>query len=122
MQGYFFILATLIFSIYSQTVIKWKSHLLLDLPSDFVGKSVHVFFVLINPWVISSILATLFAGISWMFVMSKFDVGFAYPVMSLNIVLMMWVGVFIFSEPISTFRIVGTMLIFLGLVIVYKGQ
>ncbi|MCG9679275.1 EamA family transporter [Vibrio sp. Isolate24] len=122
MQQYFFIFSTLAFSVYSQTVIKWKSQLLINMPSDTFGKVVHMFWVLLNPWVISSIVATFFAGISWMMVMSKFDIGFAYPFMSLNIIIMMWVGFVVFNEPIDIYRILGTALICLGLIVIYKGE
>jgi drug/metabolite transporter (DMT)-like permease len=85
-------------------------------------KVVYLFLFFINPWVLSSVIATFFAGLSWIFVMSRFDIGFAYPFICLNMIVMMWVGVLLFGEPITISRVIGTLIICIGLTVVYKGE
>jgi len=49
--------------------------------------------------------------------MTKFQLNYAYPFMSLNFVFVFALSAFIFNEPISLPRIIGLGLIVLGVII-----
>ncbi|MGR6832885.1 hypothetical protein [Aliivibrio wodanis] len=119
--NYIYIIATIIFTVYSQIIIKWKSELLINLPDNYFDKALSIFFVLINPWIISSIIATLLAGVSWMLVMSKFEISFAYPFISINFLLMLIVGVFIFGEPLTVSKVIGSVIVMFGLIVLARN-
>lgn len=74
-----YILATVFFTVYSQLVMRSEVVKAGLLPPDVIGKMIFVGQLFLNPWVLSSILATLLAGISWMLTMSCFEISYAYP-------------------------------------------
>jgi multidrug transporter EmrE-like cation transporter len=87
------------------------------LPTDLLGKVYFVGHLFLNPWVISGIFATLLAGISWMLAMSRFEISYAYPWISLNFLLMLIFGVVLFDESFSLSKLFGTLLIVAGIAV-----
>lgn len=116
-----YIFATIFFTVYSQLVMRWKVGLAGALPSDFWGKAFFIGQLLVNPWVISAVIATLLAGISWMLTMSKFHLGYAFPFVSLNYLLVLLASAFLFQEPVGLAKIIGIAFVIVGLVIVGRG-
>jgi len=106
---------------YSQLVIKWQVNNAGELPLDHFGKLKFLLILLLNPWVISAILATLGAGLSWMLAMSKFDLSYAYPFLSLVYAFMMVASVVFFNESLTMNKIIGVFFIMIGIVILTKG-
>ncbi|WP_327785061.1 hypothetical protein [Vibrio crassostreae] len=121
-SSHIYIFSMIFFTVYSQLIIKWKSSLLNDLPIDNLDKIIFIIKVLLNPWIISSITATLFAGISWMLAMSKFEIGYAYPWISLNFVLMLLFGVLLFGEQLTISKVIGTVIIIFGITILVSDK
>ncbi|MDE1327132.1 EamA family transporter [Vibrio aestuarianus] len=120
--GHIYIFSMIFFTVYSQLIIKWKSSLLSDLPIANLDKMIFIIKVLLNPWIISSVMATLFAGISWMLAMSKFEIGYAYPWVSLNFVLMLLFGVLLFGEQLTISKVIGTLIIIFGITILVSDK
>ncbi|MDE1264190.1 hypothetical protein [Vibrio aestuarianus] len=120
--GHIYIFSMIFFTVYSQLIIKWKSSLLSDLPIANLDKMIFIIKVLLNPWIISSVMATLFAGISWMLAMSKFEIGYAYPWVSLNFVLMLLFGFLLFGEQLTISKVIGTLIIIFGITILVSDK
>jgi multidrug transporter EmrE-like cation transporter len=118
---YTYIFVTIFFTVYSQIVMRSEVVKAGSLPPDLPGKMLFVYHLFLNPWVLSSILATLFAGISWMLAMSRFEISYAYPWIGLNFVLMMLFGVLLFGESISMAKVVGTLLVVAGILVIARG-
>jgi len=118
--GYIGVFLTLFFSLYSQLVIKWQVNNAGELPLDHFGKLKFLFFLLLNPWVISAIIATFGAGISWMLAMAKFDLSYAYPFLSLIYVFMMIASVVFLNESLTMNKIIGVFFIMIGIIILAK--
>lgn len=116
-----YIVSTVIFTVYSQLIIRWQVSLAGALPVDFMGKMQFVGQLFLNPWVLSSIFATLLAGISWMLVMTRFEISYAYPWVSLNFVLMLVFGVFLFDESFNSAKALGTLLVIAGVVVIARS-
>lgn len=116
-----YILATVFFTVYSQLVMRAQVVKAGSLPPDILGKLFFVGYLFLNPWVLSSILATLLAGISWMLAMSRFEISYAYPWIGLNFVLMLLFGGLFFGEYISTTKVIGTLLVVVGILVIAKG-
>lgn len=112
-----YIAGTIIFTVYSQLIMRWQVSLAGALPSDLLGKVHFVGHLFLNPWVISSIFATLLAGISWMLAMSRFEISYAYPWISLNFLLMLFFGVVLFDESFSLAKLFGTLLVVAGIAV-----
>ncbi len=112
-----YIAGTIVFTVYSQLIMRWQVSLAGVLPTELLGKVYFVGHLFLNPWVISSILATLLAGISWMLAMSRFEISYAYPWISLNFLLMLFFGVVLFDESFSIAKLFGTILIVAGIAV-----
>lgn len=116
-----YIVLTIILTVYSQLVIRWQASLEGALPASTSGKVDFVMSLLINPWVFSAIIATFFAGVSWMLAMTKFEISYAFPFVSLNYVIILFASFFVFNEQLSVAKLVGSLIVVLGIVVIAKG-
>ncbi len=119
--GHSFIVATILFTVYSQMIMRWQVGHAGPLPVDLAGRAAFVGNLLLNPWVISGVVATFFAGVSWMLTMTRYEVSYAYPFMSLNYILVLALSIAVFGESMSVGKIVGTALIVMGTVVIARG-
>lgn len=60
-------------------------------------------------------------AVLWLLVLARLDVSMAYPFVGLGFVLTMMLGYLILGESLSTTRIVGTLLIAAGVVLVARS-
>ena len=82
-MSYFYILCTILLTVYGQIVIKWQVLKAGALPEDGAEKIGFLLHLLLNPWVISAFLAALLASVTWMAVMNlyaSFGVRFHNPI------------------------------------------
>ena len=101
--------------------MRWQVASAGPLPADMSGKIAYVAHLLINPWVLSGIIATFFAGVSWMLAMTKFEISYAYPFVSLNYIFVLMAGFLIFNESVSMEKFIGSALVVLGIIVLAKG-
>lgn len=118
---HFYILSTIVFTVSSQLIMRWQVSEAGPLPVDTTAKVEYTLNLLMNPWILCAILATFFAGVSWMLAMTKFEISYAYPFVSLNYILVLAAGFLLFNEPISATKLAGGALIILGIIIIAKG-
>jgi drug/metabolite transporter (DMT)-like permease len=71
--------------------------------------------------VVTGIIATFLAGVSWMLAMTRFEISYAFPFVSLNYVLILIASIFIFNEPFTASKLLGSMFIITGILIIAKG-
>lgn len=116
-----YIFGMILFTVYSQIVIRWQVSQAGALPAEFMGKVQFIAHLFLNPWIISSIFATLLAGISWMLAMSRFEMSYAYPWVALNFLLVFFIGVAVFGETFSMLKLAGTALVVLGIVVIARS-
>lgn len=116
-----YIFVMLFLGIYSQLIMRWQVKLAGTLPTGLEEKFFFVIRLLFSPWVLSSIVATFFAGISWMLAMTKFEISYAYPWVSLSFVLVPLFGIFLFGETVTTTKCVGIFVIIFGIFILAQG-
>lgn len=116
-----YILLTVFFTVYSQLVIRWQVSASGKLPDDTLGKIHFLATLLINPWVVTALVATFFAGISWMLAMTRFEVSYAFPFVSLSYVLIFAAGVILFNESFTPAKIIGTIIVIVGIIVIAKG-
>ena len=116
-----YIVSTIVFTVYSQLIMRWQVSGAGNLPDNLVNKALFIGHLLLNPWIFSSILATFLAGVSWMLAMSRFDISYAYPWVSANFILVLIFGVCFFNESFSSAKLVGTFLVITGIVVIAKN-
>jgi len=101
--------------------MRWQVQLAGALPEGTSGKLHYVANLLVNPWVLSGVVATFFAGVSWMLAMTKFEISYAYPWVSLNFVLMLLLGVVLFDETFTAAKVFGTLLVIAGVIVIARS-
>ena len=116
-----YIFLTIFLTVYGQIVIKWQVGLAGALPQAVIGKTIFLLKLLMNPWVVSSFACAFLAALSWMAAMSKFPLSYAYPFMSFAFVLVMFLSAFVFSEPLTSPKLLGMGLIIAGIIIGSQG-
>jgi uncharacterized membrane protein len=117
-----YILLTIFFGVSSQLIIKWQmSQYSFEDYSSMYEKFLFAFGMLFNPYIILSLLLTLFSGLSWMIAMTKFDISYAYPYTTLGFVFILIFSSIFFNETVSINKIIGIVLIVAGIIISSKN-
>lgn len=118
---YLYIAATIAFTVYGQLILKWRVGLYGQFPVELLGKVKFVFFVLLDPWILSGFAAAFLASLAWIAAMTKFELSHAYPFMSLNFVVVIVLSGWLLNEPVTFQKVVGVALIVVGTVVAGRG-
>ena len=116
-MGYIYIFLTILFTVYGQLVIKWRMPMKGQLPEELIEKIKFILWAYTDLWILSGFVAAFMASMTWAAAMTKFDLSFAYPFMSLSFVLVFILSILIFNEPFSWAKFVGLSFIVLGVII-----
>ncbi len=119
--GHGYILLTLFFTVYGQLVLKWQMGGVGPLPSGGFDKLVFLLSQFLNPWILSGFVAAFLASLAWMAAMTRFEIGYAYPFMSLAFVVVMLFGAVFLAEPLTLPKVGGTLLVIAGLVVIARA-
>ena len=121
--NHFYILLSISFAVCSQLIIKWKmSSFSFNNYETMIDKFAFAFSMLLNPYIILSIIFTLLSGISWMIVMTKFEISYAYPFTILGLIFVTVFSVLFFGESINIYKVFGILLIVSGIFVISKGM
>ena len=115
MIGYIYILLTLLLTAYGQLILKWRINLLGTFPDQFKLQLCYLGKALIDPYIISSFIAAFLASLTWIAALTKFEISYAYPFMSLSFILVLVFSYLLFNEPLTLNKIMGIILIMVGL-------
>jgi uncharacterized membrane protein len=118
---YLYILATIVFTVYGQLILKWRIGKLGPLPIDAFAKLKFLILLLFDPAIFSGFVAAFLASLAWMAAMTKFELSHAYPFMSLNFVVVLFMSAWLLGEPMTPQRILGVGLIVFGTVVAARG-
>ncbi len=75
----------------------------------------------LNPWVIAGVVAYGMSSIFWLVLLSRVDLSYAYPALSLGYVLVTVVGAFALGEQVSGLRWAGVLVICMGVVLLSRS-
>ncbi|PRR80228.1 putative 4-amino-4-deoxy-L-arabinose-phosphoundecaprenol flippase subunit ArnF [Clostridium liquoris] len=87
-------------------------------PGHLIGSIISI---LKNFSVMSGIISYGVSFLLWIKVLSKVELSYAYPMVSLGYVLVMIFSYFLFKENITPLRIAGVLFIILGVVLVARS-
>jgi uncharacterized membrane protein len=118
---YVYILATIVLTVYGQLILKWRINQLGSLPLELTDKFKFFLGLLFDPLIFSGFAAAFLASFAWMVAMTKFDLSYAYPFMSLNFVVVLLLSAWLLGEPMNIQKTVGVILIVLGTVVAARG-
>jgi drug/metabolite transporter (DMT)-like permease len=120
-MSYLFVLGTVLLTVYGQLIIKWRVLEAGALPEAFGERLRFLFWLFLDPWVVSALAAAVIAAALWMAAMTRLPLSHAYPMVSLAFVLVLIASGLFFQEPITPLKIAGTALIMLGIVVGSQG-
>lgn len=119
--GHLYILMTLLFTVYGQLVLKWQMGQAGGMPEGGFDKILYLLQQFLNPWIMSGFFAAFLASLAWMAAMTRFDLNYAYPFMSLAFIIVMLFSVFFLDEPLTLQSVSGTVMVVVGLVVIAKA-
>ena len=108
------ILVTILLSVYINLVIKWQ---MLQVTGSAQFIWMKIVYQFLNPWILSAFGAAFLAAFCWMAAMTKLNLSYAYPFMSISFVLTILLSGLIFHEPISVHKIIGAIFIVIGIIV-----
>uniref|UniRef100_UPI00404740CB EamA family transporter n=1 Tax=Roseivirga sp. TaxID=1964215 RepID=UPI00404740CB len=120
MNPYIAVTATLLLTVYGQLILKWRILKYGALPVDFKAKLVFLLKLFLDPYILSGFFAAFLASLFWMAAMTKLEVTKAYPTMSLAPALVFIFGIWLFQEEYTHGKLLGLILIALGVIITVK--
>jgi len=120
-MNYFYILVTILFTVYGQLIIKWQMEKAGQLPHIPIEKIIFLLQMFFNPWILSAFLSAFVASLCWMAAMTKFDLSYAYPFMSLSFVFVLILSSLFFHETITAAKVLGVIFIMAGIIIGARG-
>ena len=80
-----------------------------------------IFQIVFNPWVFAGLVTFVISMASHLYVLSKVDISFAYPFLSLAYVAVAIFAWLVFKEDLGALKIAGIALICIGTVLIAQG-
>ena len=80
-----------------------------------------IFQIVFNPWVFAGLFTFVISMASHLYVLSKVDISFAYPFLSLAYVAVAIFAWLVFKEDLGALKIAGIALICVGTVLIAQG-
>lgn len=120
LQRHTFLLLYIVFTVSSQLIMRWRIGAPDALPAT-TDRFGFVLGLLAMPWVWVAFACTFLAGVAWMLTLSRLELTYAFPFTGIAFLLILLAGAFVFGEAVSVGRIVGTLLVVVGLVVVVRS-
>ena len=87
-------------------------------PSDFIPMLLKAF---TNPFVFAGFVLIFGGSIFWLAVISRVDLSWAYPMLSLGYILVVIESWILLNEPVTSVRFIGVLVICLGVFILSRS-
>ena len=113
--GFIFIFLTILFTIYGQLIIKYEITTLGAMPMQIELFIPYLLKAFTNLKIVSGVFSAVLAMICWFGAISRLDLSFAYPFMSLSFPAVVFLSISLFHEPFYWGKLLGTILILFGL-------
>jgi uncharacterized membrane protein len=121
MIGYFYIFGTITFTVYGQLILKWRISQY-EIPTFSSENSMFFVKLFFDPYLLSGLASAFIASLFWLMAMTKFEISYAYPFMSLAFVLVLIFSVFVFNESLTLHKILGLVFIIIGIIITSRSS
>lgn len=119
-MSYVYIGLTILLTAYGQLVLKWQVGLHGHLLASPI-QPLNVVQLLLKPWVISAFVAAFGASLCWMAALSRLPLSKAYPYMAINFFVIALFASILFREQLDAYKIVGTLIIMVGVVVLSRS-
>jgi len=112
---YLYLAITIILTVFGQLAFKYGVTDAGEIPPGFVEKIYYISRFFLNIWVVLSFISTFCAAISWLLTLTRLDLSYAYPFLSLTFILVLFCSGYFFDEPITIYKIAGAILVIIGI-------
>lgn len=116
-----FILFTVATNAAAQLMLKYGMMQLGPLSFAGVNPVIKILQIVFSPWVFLGLCTFVISMASHLFVLSKVELSFAYPFLSLAYVMVAVFAYFVFREDLNALRIAGIGLICIGTVLIAQS-
>jgi multidrug transporter EmrE-like cation transporter len=116
-MAWVYVAATIGLTVYGQIVVKWQVSHRGHVPPGLHGKLTFLTGLILDPWVLSALLAALVAALSWMLAVSQLELSRAYPFVGLSFALVLALSAVFFGEPLTAAKVVGVGLVIAGITV-----
>ncbi|EKD63158.1 MAG: hypothetical protein ACD_51C00327G0004 [uncultured bacterium] len=121
MKNYLFIVGTVLFTTVGQIIMKYGTKTFGQSPTSLKEVIPYLLKAVTSIYFIGGCIFGLIAAFCWVLALSKFEMSFAYPFMSLSFVFVVLMSMMIFGENVSLARWAGVGLICLGVVLISRS-
>jgi len=121
MAGFAYVLGSVLFTVYGQMVVKWQVAKAGAFPPSLSEKISFLVHLVLNPWILSSMFAGFLALLCWLAAMTKFELSYAYPFMSLAFMFVLILSAILFHEAVTVPKVLGVLLIMAGIIVASRG-
>jgi drug/metabolite transporter (DMT)-like permease len=116
-----YILISVLFSTVGQLLLKGGMNSMGEVTLSFGQFFQTLWRMIINPGVFFGLFIYGVGTIFWLAALSRAELSYAYPFASLSYVIMLVASWMMFDEKITLARIVGTVLICIGVLVIYRN-
>lgn len=121
MKGIFFVLTSIGLNVLGQLAFKTEMLRFGEIafhPSRFFQIGIQVFS---RPLIVLGVFLYAVSAFFWIIAISKLELSFAYPMLSIGYVLIFFLSVWLFREPFTITRLIGTIIVCGGLILVARS-
>lgn len=117
---YFCVFLTIILTAYAHLVLKWRMSFFGPMPDTITSIGLYLFHAFFDIFVLSAFAAGLLASLTWMTVLTKFELSLVYPFTSLGFVVVLVLSVLLLGESMSISKFIGTIFIVTGVFVLAR--
>jgi multidrug transporter EmrE-like cation transporter len=118
---FIYIFAVIVLTVCGQLILKWQVAKAGVFPQSVRERALFLLRLVFNPWIIGGLFAGFLAFLCWMAALTKFELSYAYPFMSLAFVLVLLSSALLFHEAVTMAKMFGILLIMTGIIIASRG-
>lgn len=122
-SGYLYVAGTIILTVLSQLIIKWRVADVDFSSGDFIYDKI-IFFIkfLFDPFILLAISSIFFSGIFWILSLTKFELSSIYPMIATSLMIVTSVSsILIFNENVNVYKICGVIISLFGVYVISIG-
>jgi multidrug transporter EmrE-like cation transporter len=121
MKGMLFVMTSIGLNVLGQLAFKAEMNRFGEImfrPSRVIQIGVQIFS---RPMILLGVFLYAVSAFFWIIALSKSHLSFAYPMLSIGYVLIFFLSVWLFKEPFSLIRLLGTIIVCGGVVLVARA-
>ncbi|MFQ6091995.1 MAG: EamA family transporter [bacterium] len=121
MRDQWYVLASVLLNVIGQLFIKRGA--LLKGPLDLQPKMAlwTIYQAISSPFILFGLLLYCISALFWIVALSRIELSYAYPILSLGYILILFLSYWLFHEDLNTLRILGTASVVVGLCLIFKS-